>query len=228
MQEHHIGVTRSARYFTLGNSSGGVGEVWVVCHGYGQLASRFLEKLRVLDDGTRYLVAPEGLSRFYLSESPTERRVGASWMTREDRLAEIEDYVQYLDAVYQDVFGSLDRSRVTVHAVGFSQGAATVSRWTGLGRAKVDRVTLWGGEFPPDLDLTLETVADRLRSARLSLVYGRSDQFITAKVVTGITERLRPHGVSVREIAFDGGPEASGRERRELAARPAGRQTMRG
>ena len=53
MQEHHIGVTRSARYFTLGNSSRGVGEVWFACHGYGQLAARFLEKLRVLDDGHR-------------------------------------------------------------------------------------------------------------------------------------------------------------------------------
>src|SRR5207247_6476521 len=73
MQEHHIGVTRSARYFTLGDSSRGVGEVWFACHGYGQLAARFLEKLRVLDDGHRYLVAPEGLSRFYLSESPAER-----------------------------------------------------------------------------------------------------------------------------------------------------------
>src|SRR2546425_708962 len=105
VKEHHIGVARTARYFTLGNSSSGVGEVWFACHGYGQLAARFLEKLRVLDGGRRYLVAPEGLSRFYLSGSPTERRVGASWMTREDRLAEIEDYVRYLDAVYADVFG---------------------------------------------------------------------------------------------------------------------------
>src|SRR5205809_79787 len=142
MHEHHVEVTRTARYFTLGDPSGGVGEVWVVCHGYGQLASRFLEKLRVLDDGTRYLVAPEGLSRFYLSESPTERRVGASWMTREDRLAEIADYVQYLDAVYQEVFGLLDRSQVTVHALGFSQGVATASRWTAMGKARVDRLSL--------------------------------------------------------------------------------------
>src|ERR1051325_10016453 len=54
--------------------------------------------------GRRRLVAPEGLSRFYLSERATERRVGASWMTREDRLAEIADYLGYLDAVYDDVF----------------------------------------------------------------------------------------------------------------------------
>ena len=207
MQEHRVSVSRTARYYTLGAPGPGTRQVWVVCHGYGQLASRFLEKLRVLDDATRYLVAPEGLSRFYLSESPTERRVGASWMTREDRLAEIEDYVQYLDAVYQDVFGSLDRSQVTVHALGFSQGAATVGRWTALGRAKVDRLTLWGGEFPPDLDLALEAVVDRLRAARLSLVYGRADEFITSKVIATTVKRLRAHEIPVREIPFDGAHE---------------------
>ena len=207
MQEHHIGVSRTARYFTLGDCSPGVGEVWFVCHGYGQLASRFLEKLRVLDDGRRYLVAPEGLSRFYLSESPTERRVGASWMTREDRLAEIEDYVRYLDALYVEVFGSLDRARVSVHALGYSQGASTVSRWVAMGKAKIDRLTLWGGEFPPDLDLTLDTVVNRLRAARMTLVYGRSDEYITPKVVSGIVERFRQHEIPYEEIPFDGGHE---------------------
>src|SRR5213596_1853113 len=135
MQEHHIGVSRTARYFTLGDSSRGVGEVWFACHGYGQVASRFLEKLRVLDDGRRYLVAPEGLSRFYLSESPTERRVGASWMTREDRLAEIDDYVRYLDALCQEVLRGLEPRAPQVTALGFSQGAATVSRWASIGKS---------------------------------------------------------------------------------------------
>ena len=197
---------RAARYFALGDPAR-AGEVWFACHGYGQLAARFLEKLRVLDDGRRYLVAPEGLSRFYLSESPTERRVGASWMTREDRLAEIEDYVLYLDAVYADVFGSLDRARVSVHALGYSQGASTASRWAAMGKARIDRLTLWGGEFPPDLDLTVDTVVSRLRDARLALVYGRSDEYITAKVVQTITARLRQHGIPYNEISFDGGHE---------------------
>jgi predicted esterase len=181
--------------------------VWFVCHGYGQLAARFLEKLRVLDDGRRYLVAPEGLSRFYLSESPTERRVGATWMTREDRLAEIDDYVRYLDAVYADVFGSVDRAHVKVHALGFSQGTSTVSRWMALGKATIDRLILWGGEFPPDLDLTVDAIVGRLRGARLTLVYGRSDEYITPKVLSGIGERLRQHGIPYDEIPFDGGHE---------------------
>jgi predicted esterase len=216
MQEHRLAVSRMARYFTLGG--GEPREVWFACHGYGQLASRFLEKLRVLDDGHRLLVAPEGLSRFYLSESPTERRVGASWMTREDRLAEIEDYVQYLDAVYADIFGSLDRARVTVHALGFSQGASTVSRWAAMGKARVDRLILWGGELPPDLDLAREPAAARLRAARLTLVYGRSDDFITAKVVQTIAARLRQHGIPYDEIPFDGGHEVNEAVLRDLAS----------
>jgi len=220
MQEHHLTVTRTARYYTLGQAAPGTREVWFLCHGYGHLAARFLEKFRALDDGSRYLVAPEGLSRFYLSESPTERRVGASWMTREDRLSEIDDYVRYLDAVYAEACRLIDRSRVTVHALGFSQGAATVSRWVALGQAQVDRLVLWGGELPPDLDLTAPTVADRLRSTGLSLVYGRADQFITPKVMGAIADRLRAHGIPYREIPFDGGHELSDVVLKQLATAP--------
>ena len=216
MQEHHLSVKRTARYFTLGDPAHAE-QVWFACHGYGQLAARFLEKLRLLDDGRRYLVAPEGLSRFYLSESPTERRVGASWMTREDRLAEIDDYVPYLDAVYADVFRSLDRTRVTVHALGFSQGASTVSRWVALGRAQIDRLILWGGEFPPDLDLTIDAVVGRLRGAQLTLVYGRSDEYLTPKVASGIVARFRQRGIPHEEMAFDGGHELNEAVLRDLA-----------
>ncbi len=176
----------------------------------------------MLDDGRRYLVAPEGLSRFYLSESPTERRVGASWMTREDRLAEIDDYVAYLDAVCADVFTSLDRLRVTVHALGYSQGASTVSRWAALGKAKIDRLTLWGGEFPPDLDLTVDAVVGRLRAARMTLVYGRSDEYITSKVIQAITARLRQHAIPYKEVPYDGGHELN-----EAVLRTLGGETAR-
>jgi predicted esterase len=213
-REHRLAVTRSARYFSLGGER--PGQVWFVCHGYGQLAERFLDKVRVLDDASRYIVAPEGLSRFYLSERPAERRVGGSWMTREDRLAEIDDYVRYLDAVYADVFGTLDRTRVTVQALGFSQGAATVSRWVAFGTARIDRLVLWGGEFPPDLDLGAQSVRGRLRAARLTLVYGRADELITPKVVAGIAARLHEHDIPCQEVPFDGGHELNDEVLRRL------------
>ena len=139
-------------------------------------------------------------------------------MTREDRLAEIEDYVRYLDAVYADVCGVLDRAQVTVHALGFSQGVATVSRWAAMGKAKIDRLILWGGEFPPDLDLTLGTVVTRLSAARLTLVYGRADEFITPKIVGTIVTRLRQYDIPYTELPFDGGHELNESVLRQLGA----------
>ena len=200
MQEHSITTSRTARYFTLGMlGPGETRDVWFVCHGYGQLAARFLERFRPLESPERCIVAPEGLSRFYLSESPAERRVGASWMTRENRLNEIDDYVRYLDAVYAVVAPPPGQRGVT--ALGFSQGTATVCRWAALGTSRIDRLVLWGGEVPPDLDIT------RLRVPRLILVYGTQDEFFTPKVVAANEARLREHGIRYELLSFDGGHE---------------------
>ena len=180
-------------------------------HGYSQLAARFLRHFEPLDDGARLIVAPEGLSRFYLTDSPTERRVGAAWMTREDRLAEIEDYVRYLDAVYEDVLRLVDRARIKVTALGFSQGATTACRWAGLGASRIDRLVVWGGEVPPDLDLA------RLKDRRLTLVYGARDGFFTSKVVAATEKRLREHGVPYESVPYDGGHEIDAAVLRKVA-----------
>jgi predicted esterase len=205
VEEHRIAVSRSARYFTLGHAER---EVWFVLHGYGQLAARFLRHFEPLDDGTRLIVAPEGLSRFYLTEDPAERRVGASWMTKEDRSAEIDDYVRYLDAVYMAVVGP---SRVSVTVLGFSQGATTACRWTALGGARVDRLIVWGGEVPPDLDIT------KLRARRLSLVYGSRDEYFTPKIVAATEARLREQRVPYDLEPFDGGHEIDAAVLKKLA-----------
>ena len=196
MQEHHFSTSRSARYYTLGSPEHAA-DLWFVCHGYGQLASRFLERFRPIEAERRCIVAPEGLSRFYLTESPTERRVGASWMTREDRLREIDDYVRYLDGVYAEV--APRNARVT--ALGFSQGTATVCRWAGLGSSRIDRLIVWGGEVPPDLELK------RLRVPSLTLVYGTKDEFFTPKIIAVTESRLREHRIPYELVPFEGGHE---------------------
>jgi len=191
MQEHRLTVPRSARYYTLGKATE---EVWFVLHGYGQLAARFLTRFEPIDDGTRLIVAPEGLSRFYLTEAPSERRVGASWMTKEDRLAEIDDYVRYLDAVYDEVARN---SKVTL--LGFSQGSATACRWWARAASKIGRLIVWGGEVPPDVELP--------RTVQLSLVYGSRDEYFTPKVVTATEARLKQEGIPYTLVPFEGGHE---------------------
>jgi predicted esterase len=202
MNEHHLSVPRTARFFTIGDEPASTSaDVWFVLHGYGQLARRFLRHFTPLDDGTRLIVAPEGLSRFYL-ESGRNDQIGASWMTREDRVAEIGDYVRQLDAVHATVGAGIAR-RVTV--LGFSQGTATAARWLTQGTVQVQRVILWCGEIPPDLDLA--AARERWRETELTLVVGSGDQFITPKVLARDEARLREHGIAYRVERFEGGHE---------------------
>ena len=203
MDEHHLSVPRSARYFTIGPDPGTARAIWFVMHGYGQLAGRFLRHFSTVADGECSVVAPEGLSRFYL-EGNARDKVGASWMTREDRLIEIDDYVHYLDAV----FSAVTRERRPpdgIHVLGFSQGTATACRWLALGRARADRLILWGGEVPPDLDLT--RARERWKDTTVLFVVGSGDQFITPKVLEYHERRLREYGIAFRTERFEGGHE---------------------
>lgn len=206
--EHAIAVPRTARYYTLGPTHGFPRELWFVCHGYGQLAGRFIEQFASLDDGTRLIVAPEALSRFYLDAIPERRnqhtpRVGATWMTREDRLAEIADYVVYLDHLASEMKHHLAGASPRVVVLGFSQGAATVSRWLAASELRADQLVLWGGSIPPELDLA--AWADRLQGAHITLVAGESDEYATPKVVAGEAERLSAAGVEFTLQRFVGG-----------------------
>jgi len=177
-------------------------EIWLVLHGYGQLAHRFLRYFADLDDGSRLLVAPEGLHRHYLDHA--ERKVGASWMTSEDRLVDIDDYVGWLDRLHARVTGAELGSRgVTVVALGFSQGVHTLSRWLAFGRAGMDHVVLWGAPLPPDLDVGEHL--GRLRGPRLTLVAGEEDPHFGPEAVAATGERLAAHGIPFRTIRFAGG-----------------------
>ena len=85
-------------------------------------------------------------------------------MTSEDREREIEDYVRYLDLLYDEIFSVVPRKGVRLWVVGFSQGTATVARWVARGKVDPDRVVLWAGLLPPEL--TAQDAAALARRAR--------------------------------------------------------------
>ncbi|MHB1329163.1 MAG: alpha/beta hydrolase [Gemmatimonadales bacterium] len=197
---HRITVPRSARYYTLGDPHG-ADEVWIVLHGYSQLAATFLRWFEPAAAPKRAIVAPEALSRSYYDET-TARRVGASWMTKEDREAEISDYIRYLDLLADEVLGNIPpRARLELH--GFSQGAATASRWAALGRHPVDRLVLWGGLVPPDLDL--ERLRTGLRGGSMMLVSGTTDRYVSPEALRNEQSRLTGIGLAATTRSFTGG-----------------------
>ena len=205
---HELVVRRTARYYTLGPTHGFPRELWFVCHGYAQLARRFLSQFAALDDGTRLIVAPEALSRFYLDpvaerRGQAEPRVGATWMTREARESEIEDYVAYLDQLATEIRHHLTGAGPRIVVLGFSQGTATVCRWLGASDLRADQIVLWSGGIPPELDLA--EWASRLHGASLTLVAGDADELVSGNAVAAEGERLSTAGVAFTLLHHEGG-----------------------
>jgi predicted esterase len=191
-------VPRTARCVVVGRTADATAE-WYALHGYGQTAEAFTRDCLPLTGGTRLLVVPEGLSRFYVSGGTGP--VGASWMTRDARDAEIRDYVSYLDAVHARLSDSV-RARAC-HVLGFSQGAATAFRWVVLGAVRPVRLVLWGGGVPADL--SDGQTRGRLTGVEVVLVNGRHDRHVGHASVEADASRLQAMGIPVRVIWFDGG-----------------------
>ena len=198
MEERHIRVPRTARYHYSGTLEGAP-ELWVVLHGYGYLARYFLNAFADLDEG-RCIVAPEGLSRFYLDGQ--HARVGATWMTREDRLHEIEDHVNYLDELTA-VLKKQARPDAPVSVLGFSQGVATASRWAYLGRTEIQRLVLWGGTMPPEFDP--KELGRRWSKIRIDLVHGENDALVGPEAMRKNHAQLVRAGIEAEMHAHDGG-----------------------
>ena len=200
---HHLRVVKRARYYTLGERTG-VQDVWLVCHGYGQLAGKFCDGFATIAAPGRLIVAPEALHRFYRDPPPApaaERRVGATWMTREDREQDIADYVDYLDALVTEVLAHNPQARL--RALGFSQGSATVLRWAVQASRVPQQVLLWAGEVPTDVDWNMG--AKKLAHTQIVAVRGKRDELTSPAGFERNLRILTEAGLGVQQIEFSGG-----------------------
>ena len=202
--EHHIVVQRTARYVTIGEASAATTELWIVCHGYGQLARPFVASFEAIASPSRLIVAPEALSRFYLERSATgvntQAAIGATWMTREAREADITDYIAYLDQVCNTVLA--DTPDAALIGLGFSQGTATITRWAAASQRQLRRLVLWGAGLPPDLDWS--RAETRLRDVPVTLVVGRRDPFALPERIAEQEALLGAHGIAFNTVYYDG------------------------
>ncbi|MEO7996011.1 MAG: hypothetical protein ABI852_01135 [Gemmatimonadaceae bacterium] len=209
-REHHLTTVRTARYFTLGAPIAETKRVWFALHGYAQLAARFLRHFKDIVPADTLIVAPEALSRFYLELPRADRthmeRVGAAWMTREDRLADVSDTRAWLDSVYRTVMDDVTRAtgrtpEVTVLA--FSQSVAITMRWIAGGVVNPSRVIMWAGSLANDVDA--EEFRAGLGNAEVVLVAGELDHFLTEKARATILGQWHALGVNPREIIYEDG-----------------------
>lgn len=178
MKEQHITVSKTARYFTMGELNEYTRHIWFVLHGFGQMAQTFLQNFQQLHNERTFFIAPEALNHFYLKGAGGN--VGATWMTKEDRLNEIKDYIGYLDNLYWKLnIAEFQEAEIT--ALGFSQGASTVTRWVNATPHHINRLIVYAGEVAPEL-LPL-TANSPLRKTNNHFVCGKNDEIFTPEVV---------------------------------------------
>ncbi len=215
---HKLTVSRTARYATTGAEAAQAKTLWVAFHGYGQLAADFITPFARVGRSDVRVIAPEGLSRFYV-ESPRAdgghlARTGATWLTRDDREDELRDALAMLHAVVdQEVAAIVSSTGKTpiLKVLGFSQGVAMSMRWvadtaardSGPLRLSLAKHLLWAGGLAHDVS------DDAMRSAwngtDVHVVVGEKDKFATHAFRMSVGERLTKIGVATEAHSFAGG-----------------------
>jgi predicted esterase len=218
-EAHQLSVSRTARWLSLGVLGPATADVWIVLHGYGQLAATFAATATWPMNPHRAFVFPEAMQRFYHASRPNrhaEAAVGASWMTREAREDDIADNHAYLDVLWTAVRTHAPNAALT--AFGFSQGGHTAARWAALRAVAGEtlRLVLWGSVLPAELALDASAP---LRRVDTTLVYGTTDAWISAERLEGERARLAAAGFPASVRTFDGGHRLDDGILSELGAR---------
>jgi predicted esterase len=211
-KENHIKVTRTARYYSYGEINENTARVWIVLHGHKMLAGNFIKTFEELAANGDYIIAPEALSRLYVKGD--SGNVGANWMTKEDRENEISDYVNYLDELYEKEIAPYRKDfSFEVNALGFSQGAATLSRWLAIGKSKVNKAIFWCGNLAHDVDYSK---SEQFKNTPIYLIFGNKDKYYPADFYKTQVELLQKHGIESKYNIFDGGHDVSVEVMREV------------
>ena len=167
--KHYLEAPSTFRYVTHGSEK--APHLLIVLHGYGQLAEYFIQKFTHLDSDF-FIVAPEGMHRFYLKGS--SGRVGASWMTKEERQLDIQTNLNWLNTLLAKLTSVNTYQKISL--LGFSQGGATAARWFHATN-QFDHFISWASVFPPDLEQELTKTPNATKNN--FFIIGTNDEFVT-------------------------------------------------
>ncbi|GGF47535.1 alpha/beta hydrolase [Echinicola rosea] len=196
----HVSYESIGAYATSQLPLGDEKNLWVILHGYGQLAPYFIRKFKSQFHEKRLFIAPEAQNHGYLKGFAG--RVGANWMTRHEREKAIANNHRFLNQVLAknlEQFADFP----AVHILGFSQGCATATRWAAQLSSPIKSLVLWGGGFAHDLDFSM--VSSKLSKTRIWSVEGDSDAFLTDERKQEQAKILSKMSIKKETILYSGG-----------------------
>lgn len=166
----------------------------LIClHGYGQLARYFIKKFEGLKNCDVWAVQAPNL--FYL-EGFTGR-IGANWLTKENREQGIYTQLEILKAIKQKVE---ENAYTSVDLCGFSQGVATASRWLMWDEIKFNKVLFYAGEIAPE---ALVFLADA-KVNNIKMCVGNNDEFFTNNKILLYQNHLKSKNVDIKIEVVNG------------------------
>jgi predicted esterase len=213
IKQNHLPVQKTSRYFSIGEDDSKK-NLWIVLHGYSQLAEAFIKNFEELHDEQSFIVAPEGLSRFYVKGY--FGKVGASWMTKEDRMTDILDNIHYLDTLLKHLLNEFKYINKVI-VLGFSQGGATAARWAAITNLLIHHLVIYSSEFPKDItDEALQHLNEKVQTF---LVYSNNDEFIDVDLFNQQFIYLQQKKFTFEKIYFEGKHEINSKSLLELKSK---------
>jgi predicted esterase len=206
IKETQLPISTTHPVYTLNELTYKTKNIWIVCHGYGQLARYFVKRFDVLDPSENFVVAPQGLSRFYLGGN--YGKVGASWMTKESREIDLHNQRQYFDVIFDQILSNVNWSTCSLKLLGFSQGVTMISRLAVYRQLKFDQLILWAGGMPHEQ--TSDDWEFQPASAKIDMVIGDKDEFFNQATVEEQVRNVKALiGIAPKLTVFVGKHEVS-------------------
>ncbi|QSS97432.1 alpha/beta hydrolase [Psychroflexus sp. ALD_RP9] len=198
--ENKVSYTSTNTYSTFNNLTPQTEQVWIACHGIGYLSKYFIRYFNKLPK-QHYIIAPQAPAKYY--QTKDFKYVGASWLTKEQTALEIENVLNYLDAVWQNE----KLKDLPINLMGYSQGVSVVMRWLAKREILCSNLIIHSGSIPDEFES--DVFKDKVNS-EVHLIYGNQDEYITGeklKAQLKLAEKLFGNQLNVNE--FDGKHEVN-------------------
>ena len=196
-------------YMTMNTLTPKTQNVWLVFHGIGYLSKYFARHFDVLDPEENYIIVPQAPSKYYLGNE--YKYVGASWLTKEHTKLEINNVMNYVDAVFE-----LEKipEHLNLILFGFSQGVSIAARWLARTKVLCKALVLYAGGIPNELEPSDFDFLDWNHTS-IKIVYGDEDTYLTEdRLKTELPKLEKLFGGKAEVMVFNGGHEM----RREILA----------
>lgn len=197
--EKEIVYTISNSYTTLNSLTSKTKNIIFACHGMGYLSRYFLKYFKGLNSDDNYIIIPQAQSKYYIA--PKMKHVGASWLTKENTLKEMENIKSYFDSVLSNE----KIENLNFIFLGYSQGVSVAMRYLAKRKIIVSKLILMSGSIPKEL--TPKDFKYLKNKAAIYYVYGDKDEYITEGFFNSEKKRLENLFSNINYIEFDGNHE---------------------